>query len=151
MGSPAKKVWVPRHKLSFCAWKVKGSSFDAKSSKKTGTDAKVTESSSAGCWQKWPKKPKSAGFGPKIEKSMTSLVPRVVPVACGRASTRTRQCNTWHNFFLVFMYASYLKNCMTKYMTMALRSIDLTMAKNFSAADGWYCSRSAATWASSKD
>ncbi len=35
----------------------------AKNRQKTGTDAKVTECSSAGCWQKWPKKAKSAGFG----------------------------------------------------------------------------------------
>ena len=34
----------------------------AKNRQKTGTDAKVTEYNSAGCWQKWQKKIKSAGF-----------------------------------------------------------------------------------------
>ena len=42
----------------------------------------------------------------------------------------------------------YLNIDMRKYMTMPLSSMDLTMAKIFSEAEGWYCSLSAATWAS---
>ncbi len=96
-----------------CEANMPGNNFNVKSRKKTsktGTDAKVTESSYVDCWQKWLKKKIKCAVlaveprhfwpgrlisiiclcyfrdtaGPKIEILMTRLMPSLVLVACGR-------------------------------------------------------------------
>ncbi len=67
MGSPAKNVWVPRHMLSFCAWKVKGGSFDGESGKKPALVQKSQNVKVSVVGINGRKRPKVPVFGCKIQ------------------------------------------------------------------------------------
>ncbi len=109
-----------------------GNTFDAKTGKKPGTVAKVTECSSARCWQNWqnwqkrlkvpvlaahfwPGKPifilclsHSRGTaGSKIKKVMMSLLPSLVQVACGRALKSYLKANAGYALLCLFAPVSH--------------------------------------------
>ena len=84
----------------------------AKNRQKTGTDAKVTECSSAGCWQKWPKKAKSAGFGRGNE---TFLAGEAIFFLCfnnfrGIAGPKVKKNHAESGAESVVVFALYLGN-----------------------------------------
>ncbi len=104
----------------------------AKNRQKTGTDAKVTECSSARCWQKWQKRLKvpvlaaeprhfwpgklifilclshfRGTAGSKIKIILMSLLPSLVQVACGRALKSYLKANAGYALLCLFAPVSH--------------------------------------------